>query len=159
MSTPHKVLLVGVDGSAAARSALLWALTRAGADEVVEAVHCWPLQPADGGSRGTAREQHHRSSRLLEHEIAACLVDLDILQPGSRMPQVTAHSVPGRAAKVLLERSADSAMLVLGAAGTLVDSDVVFGRTIGECLLGASTPVMIVDTAGSPVPHRFSAAA
>ncbi|MFC0071936.1 universal stress protein [Umezawaea endophytica] len=122
------VIVVGVDGSPASRTALRWALgeaARTGAH--VEATTAWPREPAPGRPhrRYPARELH----RIVE-EVRAEV-------PGA--PPVAEVTAVGDAASVLVGASWQADLLVVGTGG---------GEPVGgvatDCVRHSACPVVVI---------------
>ncbi len=131
-------VVVGVDGSAASRAALRWALAHGGTARVpVVGVTAWhsPVQ--------TSPRQAAGRSETAERALADARAAVRAAQAGADVPVLTGH---GRAAAVLTEHSAGAAMLVLGNSrpGALTAA----ASTVVECLRTASVPVVVVPGAG-----------
>src|SRR5688572_11325362 len=104
-------VVVGVDGSAAGRRALTWALDHAADAEVV-------VVTAFEGTAAGAAKPHSRSSahksaaaRRQHAEVAAVIAEHPLANP------LSCRVLPGPAAKVLAEQTRDAEMLVLGSHG------------------------------------------
>ncbi len=131
-------IVVGVDGSAASRAALRWALAHGGAAGVpVVGVTAWHSPVQTSPRRAAGRPG------IAERALAEARAAVRAAQAGAEVPVLTGH---GRPAAVLTEHSVGAAMLVLGnsrpGALTAVTSTVV------ECLRTASVPVVVVPGAG-----------
>jgi nucleotide-binding universal stress UspA family protein len=134
------VILVGVSGSAASRTALRWAAAEAkriGADLV--AVRAWeqPRRAAYAQRTGAAADLRERARLDLAAAVSAVL-GRDVAR------LVTSEVTEGAAERVLVARSADADLLVLGEA-----SGLTAGRSIGpvvrSCLSRAACPVVLVS--------------
>lgn len=139
---PRRRIVVGVDGSPAARSALRWALEQAKATGAeVEAVYAWkypisfgapvPLLPGVdiAAEAGTA----------LDAAIAAAAGDADVA--------VTRLVVLGDPAAVLLEHAAGADLLVVGEHGRDEVARAMLGSVSQYCVHHAPCPVVVVRVA------------
>ena len=145
-------IVVGIDGSRQSLVALGWALREASAiGAVVEVVHCWQPHVVSDVLFGSPDELHRGSLCMLQNEVHAALATL----PASMLhPQVVETSCSGRAANVLTDRAAGAQMLVLGAHGRTVASDLAFGRVAASCLRHAGIPVVIVENEHTIIRHE-----
>lgn len=138
-------IVVGVDGAEPSLRALAWAVREARERElVVEAVRVWqPHAVLSGPGPLLMRPElaphrvRQRYGDALVRAVRACLADA----PG---PEVRAELLVGHAAPVLVERSADAAMLVLGDRGRARMADAVHGGTIARCVHRAQCPVVVI---------------
>jgi nucleotide-binding universal stress UspA family protein len=135
--------VIGVDGSAASIAAARWAIDRAARDGaalvVVHAYQVTALPSVAGPVRTPAmrRAAHERATKLLAGA-------MDALPPGAISEQVL---MEGPADRVLIERSAGSALLVLGARPQHTHPHMRFlGSTALRCLRGAGCPVVLVPS-------------
>ncbi|MEV3861181.1 universal stress protein [Streptomyces sp. NPDC050095] len=153
MATQHVQLVVGVDGSPAARAALDWSIRQARllAAEVI-AVHAW--QPADRwrapyaplDALPTPEDDRKAADRLLDDVVAPARV----AAPGTPL---TGLLVEGPAVPVLIAYAAQAHLLVLG---RRVRRDPVLpalGSTALACMRGAACPVVTVPER-APESHR-----
>jgi nucleotide-binding universal stress UspA family protein len=139
-------IVVGVDGSAASVSALRWAADearlRASRLRIVRAwepvTHAAPYAGAGRLASGDEQETRARSgfSATLRAEF------------GPRLPDgVTAELVVGRAERILIARSADADMLVLGETSRVSRAGRSAGPVIRSCVMHARCPVVVVGSA------------
>lgn len=154
--TGRRPVVVGVDGSACAESALRYALTaaaRRGSDlEVVSAFTpelFWargvPLQVPDteairADTAERARELVEKVRTELAGGPAAGAVDVSV--------RVTA--VAGPAAAVLTDSAEDAALLVVGNRGRGVLRSAVLGSVALRCVTSAHCPVVVVHALPDP---------
>lgn len=157
---PHVV--VGVDGSAGSREALAYALVtaaRRGAD--VEVVSAYPLPLPWAGGAPVAVPDPTALRRRLEQTVRGVVDDVRadpavVAATGGRPPDVVLFVSEGPAAPVLLERSRDADLLVVGSRGRGAVRSVLLGSVALHCATGASCPVLVVphrqvEPAGPPV--------
>ena len=137
-------IVVGVDGSTASLRALDWAV-REGTSHgfEVEVVHAWDNIPLPSAVFTGAEELRHRSETMLAAHVGAATRGLTDPPP---MSEVT---VKGSAARVLIQRSADAAMLVLGRSRHQAVKDLL-GAVRASCVRGATCPVVVVPEMVSP---------
>lgn len=133
-----KNIVVGVDGSEGSKHALAWATAEAehhGAR--LRAVMAWlPMMPGLGAGTSVAS-----GPGFNQQQFAAQRLQEILSEAGSDAERVT---VEGRAAKVLIEESADADLLVVGSrghggfAGMLLGSVSQHVSTHGDC------PVVVI---------------
>ncbi len=131
-------VVVGVSGSRASLRALRWAAREAsGRRASLEVVAAWQSQEPAFYAVKASRADHGQQQDAAARRLAAILRSVDPELPDS----VTTHVVEGPAERVLAERSAGAAMLVLG-------SSSLPGRSIGpvirSCLGLAACPIVVV---------------
>lgn len=152
---PVPVVVVGVDGSAASRRALLVAAAEArlrGA--VLHIVAVDDLEAAAYGYGGVftpdpVGQSPHAAAAALVQE-AAGIVAAD---PHGSTVQVRTVVVQGRPSQVLLAAADGAALLVVGARGAGNSTRLLVGSTSAEVLVGATGPVLITfgpDGAAAP---------
>ena len=132
-------IVVGVDGSPAARSALAWAVVearRTGAS--VLALSVCRLNPSPDEEVDPFSDRHH-------DDLAAALESLGPSALGVRIDTEVPQGVPG---PVLVERSADAACLVVGDHGAHRASVLVMSSVVSYCLRHARCPVVVVPAEG-----------
>ncbi len=149
-------VVVGIDDSDGARRALAWAAQEAqlrGA--ALEVVHVFDPVPtawayADGelisASRAAALEEDIAQAREEAHKRASAMAkeavaDLDGVE-------VNAEAIEGhRPAEVLIERSANADMLVVGSRGRGGFAGLLLGSVSQQCATHATCPVVIIPHA------------
>ena len=137
-------IVAGVDGSAAGRAALDWALPESVARAVpLLAVRAW-LSPAFG---------HHypEGSDLVGHESESSLAAQHLAlrrctTPTARSPSflVETEVVTGHAAAVLLEMTRPGDVLVVGSRGRGGFRGLLMGSTSTQCAQHTTCPVVVV---------------
>ena len=137
-------IVVGVDGSAASRAALRWAIDRAAADGgTVTAVEVtFPTRLAPGTSYapapyGIAPPLPRAVSPL--HEIVAA-----VREAVHDAPTITELRVRGEVGAELVRAAEGSDLLVLGHTPHNRATELLFGRVIAECVRRARCPVVLV---------------
>ncbi|MFE7172920.1 universal stress protein [Streptomyces sp. NPDC057616] len=138
-----KGIVVGVDGSAASRAALRWAVDQAHALDVeLVAVHAW--EPATGfapyapvSTRPTVAEQRERAAEVLAATVRAVF--------GPR-PAAGTHAVlaEGPPAHVLLEQARGALLLAVGRGPGVQGEPRAVGAVGRECLRHSTVPVVVV---------------
>ncbi len=143
-------VLVGVDGSPAARHALQWAAEQVGADGVVVAVHV--LTPSlefwrDLPPTGLTSWREKLSGRL-EHE---WMEPLQVAGTKHEAMLVEDESVDGALLRIAEERRVD--MIVLGKHAHSDLSDRLLGSVTYKVAHRSSRPVMIIPAEWSAESH------
>lgn len=150
-------IVVGVDGSAGGRAALVWALTTAARTGAEVDVVCalpddpWSTEPSllDTGRREVLRAETEARLRVLVAEVAAGLGAGDGA-PGEPAP-VRVTVVPGDAAEQLVLRAEGARLLVVGSRGRGALRSALLGSVALHCSAHAPCPVVVVPP-GLPVP-------
>lgn len=131
--------VVGVDGSPASLRAARWAADRAARDGAkLVVVHAFQIAalPSVAGPMRTPAMRRSATQRA-EERLRACLIDLP--------DTVDAVIIEGPADRVLIQRSKDAGLLVLGARSQHTHPQMRFlGMTALRCLRGARCPVVMV---------------
>ena len=133
-------VVVGVDGSECGQEALRWAQQYvAGVGGQITAVTAWhfpPLTTAEGGVAPTTPDPQ----RVAEQHLADALAKAE-LGGTSDIQQVVAHGHP---AGVLIERSRDADLLVVGTRGHGGFTGMLLGSVSAHCVHHAHCPVVVV---------------
>jgi nucleotide-binding universal stress UspA family protein len=133
-------IVVGVDGSTGARSALRWALDEAAVRGAsVEVVLAWSYldQQAISGrdfDRGFSREDAERALDAIVNEVAG---------PEPQVP-IIRRAVCDRPAHALLEAAGGAQLLVVGARGLGGFKGLLLGSVSQQCTAHAECPVVVV---------------
>ena len=140
----HRDVVVGIDGSRAARRALRWACDEAGRrGVVVTVVHAYDL-PTDSSLMGMVTPTLERYRRGVEADavemVDRAIADVDI-PAGIDVERVVE---PGMPAAMLLRHSGINRLLVVGTRGRGALGRVVLGSVSHQCLHHASGPVVVV---------------
>ncbi len=144
-------IVVGVKGSAAARAALKWAAREARLRKAsLLAVRAWdparhaapyaPVGVTPTGDEGLAFAREDLADAVLGAfglHVPAC---------------VTVELAEGVAERVLVDRSADTDLLVLGASSVSGHEGWPAGPVVRACLAHSRCPVVIVGTSGAAAP-------
>jgi nucleotide-binding universal stress UspA family protein len=150
-------VVVGVDGSAAAKDALLWALTEAHLRHwPVRAVHAWMFgyiggsvegYPYWGGSVGSytslgidLEDLHRAAEDLLERAIADVKDETDGIE-------IERQVVQGAAAEVLVTAATPEDLLVVGSRGHGGFAGLMVGSVSQQCVHHAPCPVVVIHPA------------
>jgi nucleotide-binding universal stress UspA family protein len=143
--TEIKHIVVGVDGSDHSRKALRWAYDEAAHhDAQITAVSTWhppamPMTPPYGSlpPEGYASQPQQNALDLLEKFVAG----LD-----AREPAVDVHTVvaEGNPAEVLIERSREADLLVVGSRGHGGFKGMLLGSVSHHLVAHAECPVVVV---------------
>ncbi|MFI6559476.1 universal stress protein [Streptomyces sp. NPDC050534] len=145
-SADGKGIVVGVDGSAASRAALRWAVEQAHAFDVeLVAVHAWepvtafaPYAPVS--ARPTTAEQRERAAEVLASTVR------DVF--GSHVdPGIRAVLAEGPPAHVLLQQARGALLLALGREPRAQWGLPAVGPVGRECLRHSTVPVVMVPAA------------
>lgn len=144
-------IVVGVDGSEHAATALRWAAREAELrDAALVAVLVWDLfnqRHADGGRRF---DPHYDAS----HADAALRAAVEGALGAAGAGRVTRRPVCDTPARGLLEASRGADMLVAGARGLGGFRGLLLGSVSQQCLHHAQIPVAVVRAPGPEVDHR-----
>jgi nucleotide-binding universal stress UspA family protein len=152
-------VIVGVDGSAGARAALLWAATEARLRETrLRVLHAWRFTYPEvagygwGGSvevlpHGGVSDLHQAAEALLEDAAAyVASQGLDV--------EIECEAVEGTAAEVLVGAASESDLLVVGSRGHGGFVGLLLGSVSQQCAHHARCPVVVVHAPGESVETR-----
>jgi nucleotide-binding universal stress UspA family protein len=127
-------IVVGVDGSAASKAALAWAIRQAArTDSVVEAVtayYWFPMPIEEPDFRG-----------LAAHVLDDAILDESSVGPAVKIISKVVH---GSAAKVLLDAARGAELVVVGNRGHGGFTGALLGSVSQNCVHYAACPVVIV---------------
>lgn len=147
---PAARIVVGVDGSVPSKLALRWAdyLAPTMGGALIRAVIAW--QP-----RSTSRRPGSvQDDRNPEAEAERCLGEaIDDVFPAGRPPAMDLLVREGRAAKVLLEESKGSSMLIVGSRGRGGFPELLLGSVSLACAEHADCPVLVLRANTAPPPR------
>lgn len=143
-------VVVGIDGSAGSRAALVWAIQAAGrrgrALTVIAAfpVELYWMDPhlVDAGQVEAVRADVDARARTQVEQVRAD--PLVAAQPGVADLQVTVIATPGQAAATLVRAAAEADLLVVGSRGRGVVRSAVLGSVALHCAAHAPCPVVVV---------------
>jgi nucleotide-binding universal stress UspA family protein len=137
-------VVVGVDGSDAARRALVWALEEGALrGATVEVVHAWrvPLTMMPAGMPVAAPDHdacEEDARALVEHELELALNET------SARPRAHTLVMEGSAPNALLAHAESADLLVVGSRGAGPISELLLGSVSLHCVRHATTPIAIV---------------
>jgi nucleotide-binding universal stress UspA family protein len=139
-------VVVGVDGSAAAHGALLWAADEARLRGVpLEIVRTWPLDPPAPHVPAAASavvDERARSAAIAVEAEAACV-------RGGELP-ISQLVCQGSAQDVLVDASSAAGLLVVGSRGRGSVSSLLLGSVSAHVASHARCPVVVVPHPMSP---------
>jgi nucleotide-binding universal stress UspA family protein len=132
-------IVVGIDGSAASRRALRWAMREAASrGGAVKAIAAWD------STRNTLEEGTPEA-----HFAGMVKAEVDAVESTQGQPvRVFAEAIRGTPAEVLATAAGDANLMVIGSHGATRAWHQLMGSTAEECIRRARCPVVIV-----PVPH------
>lgn len=139
MTNKNYLIVVGVDGSPGARSALRWAIREAHSrGGSVQAVNAWRWEFPELRTKDTDERQSKLAEAMLSRELAAL--------PPYQQAGVTiaCEAVEGRPAEVLTEAARDADLLVLGSHGHSRQLHQVMGSITEACIGAATCPVVVI---------------
>ena len=147
-------IVVGVDGSKASQRALEWAARQASLEGAeLEVVHAYEYETpwmAYASYEGMTREQVEGLRAEMEggkeaaHRHAQAMVDGQVADlPDDLRVQAVAVETR-RPAEVLVERSSDADLLVVGSRGRGGFKGLMLGSVSQQCATHASCPVVII---------------
>lgn len=144
-------IVVGIDGSESAADALRWAIEQAKlTGATLEAVYAW--DPGAVASLGVPPMVDWELLREAAKARPAELVREAVgSEPGVR---IVTKTVKGNAAKVLVDRSAKAALLVVGSRGLGGLKGMLLGSVGHHCAAHSHCPVVIVHATPVREPHR-----
>jgi nucleotide-binding universal stress UspA family protein len=143
-ATRTPAVVVGVDGSAASRAALEFALREGAArGSAVEVVTAWSWAgPHESlAAPATPHEARDRAQRQQDEVVA------DVLRRVSVAPLLSRQVVQGDPAEVLLRAGRDAAFLVVGSEHKNMLKRAVLGSVSEYCVRHATCPVVVVPAA------------
>jgi nucleotide-binding universal stress UspA family protein len=145
-SVRPSVVMVGVSESSASAAALRWAADEARRRHaVLRVVHGWDAEPrapyAPAGAQPTAAQQLAAADGGLTRVLRLAL--------GPELPaELSAELVRGIPERVLIDRSAEADLLVLGSGAPPSTAGRPVGPVVRACLHRARCPVVVVGAPG-----------
>jgi nucleotide-binding universal stress UspA family protein len=140
-------IVVGVDGSDDAHSALRFAIEEAQLRGWRLRVICaWELPVAEWAELPPPEEPVDRFRREAEEVVARAAEIVEKEAPGVEVERLAPEGPP---AKALLEQSSDASMLVVGNRGRGTVAGVLLGSVSQEVAQKAACPVVVVPHQGS----------
>lgn len=134
-------VIVGVDGSPQCAEALQWACRRAETcGDHVRAVCAWSLGASGADWEplpGEMTEEQRAAERLLRDVVEPVRLDHPAVE-------LDAVALPGPAAQVLVDLSADADLLVVGSRGLGGLAGLLLGSVSTHCVHHAHCPVTVV---------------
>ncbi|HET9117570.1 MAG TPA: universal stress protein [Pseudonocardiaceae bacterium] len=153
-------IVVGVDGSAASKAALHWAMEMAGRIgarlEVIRAWHYpppyheWDARPSSYGFLPLLPDRD-RAEQVARDELTATTVEVLGAQPSVQFDE---RVIKGHAADVLIEASTDAALLVVGRHGHNRLQALLLGSVARTCTERACCPVVVIPAPGDEPASR-----
>lgn len=139
-------VIVGIDGSAGSRHALLWAAQEARARAVpLRVVHAWTLPAVALTTPVTTSvvvdPSVFEAAAVTLVEEAADLVRSEF---GDLAPALSTDAVQGWPIEVLTDAAVEGSLLVVGSHGRSALAHVVLGSVAEACLRHSSAPVVVV---------------
>lgn len=161
--TSGPVIVVGVDGSAASRQALLFAAGEAqlrsavlrivSAYDVSRAGYGYAAGLAAGWDLGPLEDRLHEAAEALVKD-AADTVATDLPGPAVHVQTLV---VRGRPSRALLQAAEGAALLVVGGRGEGALTRLMLGSTSTEVVHAAGVPVTVVHSTAPPAPGTTTA--
>jgi len=140
----QQAVVVGVDGSEGSRRALHWALEEAALRKLrVRAIGVVQIHLVALSVPGYPYADETYINDLIENVRQMVASEVEAVRPGFDVP-VAVESVMGSPAEVLVEASADAAMLVVGSRGHGGFTGLLLGSVSQECVSHALVPVLVV---------------
>jgi len=137
-------IVVGVDGSETSSFAVRWGTREAVLrGEALRLVSVWEM-PTFGSSFGAAAYSGDLVKALRETAEDNLAQALDIVRAITNDVEVTMEAVEGNAASILLDRSREADLLVVGSRGLGGFRDLLLGSVSERCANHAACPVVIV---------------
>lgn len=142
--TPRPVrggrIVVGIDGSTRARSALRWAAGEARARGAsLDVVHAWQVQVLAGSPWGPAVIDISDIEGAAQETVSLALGD-----PALEGLDATAHVVNGGASRAIIERSEGADLVVAGSRGLGRVGAALLGSVTRQLLHHAPCPVVVI---------------
>jgi nucleotide-binding universal stress UspA family protein len=148
-------IVVGIDGSDEAQSALRWAYAEAQrrGSATLDVVMVWQAPyalylPAEGASRDLMEVE-------LRRELDNCIAREGLVANADddAGPRVVPIVVEGKIAPTLLDRAKDADLLAIGAHGHGQFTGMLLGSVSLHCVCGAPCPVAVIRPTSSASPR------
>lgn len=144
MATTAARIVVGIDGSEASRVALRWAFEEAALRRVpLEVVCAWQLVYAVEPMVGMGAMQI-TPQQLAEQAEATTKATIEAARPEGSAVEYTTHVVEGAPGRLLVERSADAALVVVGRHGHHPFLQRLLGSVAEYVIHHSTVPVVAV---------------
>ena len=141
-STNHKIV-VGVDGSASAQAALVWAVRQAKlTGATVEAVIAWHYPTAFGGTPYAPIGVMETDFAGMAGRVLSTAVS-EAVDPAGPV-QVSSTVRKGNTAHILLDAADGAELLVVGSRGHSGFAEALIGSVSQNCVHHAKCPVVII---------------
>jgi nucleotide-binding universal stress UspA family protein len=140
-------IVVGVDGSEHAKTAMRWALTQARlTGATVEAVTAWQDPAMSGFSYGWSPMLFDGDSiaTLTEKTLHETIAEVTSGHANGQRVEIKARVVQGHPAKVMVEASTGAGLLVLGTRGHSTFAGILLGSVSQHCVQHAPCPVVVI---------------
>ena len=135
-------IVVGVDGSEGARSALQWAVDEAGLrGAIVEAVHVWNPAYVNPYPYTISQFELHAEHEAAEKLVHEAVSSVDTSQMASAPKPVLAK---GHAAQALLSMAEGADLVVVGSRGRGGFSGLMLGSVSQQVAAHAGCPVVVI---------------
>jgi nucleotide-binding universal stress UspA family protein len=140
-------IVVGVDGSENAKTALRWAIVQARlTDAAVEAITAWEDPAMSGFSYGWSPMLFDGDSiaTLTEKTLNETVAEVTGRDDGGQPVAIDTRVVQGHPAQVLLNAATGADLLVLGSRGHSTFAGILLGSVSQHCVQHAPCPIAIV---------------
>lgn len=139
------VVVVGIDGSAASKHVLRWAIRQARALRGrLHVVLAWQFPEVPGyRPYRTESDLSEATEKLVDRLVTETLEEIDI-RAGELEVETTVQE--GGAVRILLENAQHASLLVIGAHGDGHDGVKALGSVVHSCLAQAPCPITVVPT-------------
>jgi nucleotide-binding universal stress UspA family protein len=135
-------IVVGVDGSAPSKAALVWSVRQARlTGAAVEAIIAWEYPAAYGYTMPAAPEINYNYEQIAAEVLASTIAEVC----GQGEPvKISSRVVEGNAAQALLDASAGAELLVVGSRGHGGFVEALLGSVGQHCVHHATCPVVVI---------------
>jgi nucleotide-binding universal stress UspA family protein len=136
----HPLIIVGVDGSPLAETALAFAIEEARLREaVLHVTYAYPAM-ASGLTGSTGNDYYQQ----VEEEAKTFLQGVLAKAPSTQGLDVQWLAVPGNPSEVLIEASREATLLVIGSRGVGGFMGLLMGSVSTQCVHYSHCPVLVV---------------
>jgi nucleotide-binding universal stress UspA family protein len=145
-------IVVGIDDSPSAAAALLWAVGQAKATgSALRVVHAWQLTAAASAALAVGASDYLEAAGA-DARARATRIVIDVLGGGAAEVRWTLDVAEGGAGPVLVDRSRDGRVLVIGTREHIGFRRAVSGSVSHYCLSHAQVPVVAVPSPDADSP-------